>query len=153
VSGIDLSVVLTLVDHDGHAAECVESWVRRQDLPRDRYEVIVVASGREQDVEKQVEPLLAPGDRLLRLSASEELELHDHGARAAQGRWLVFTEAHTVAVPGCLSSAPDAGTSGKTETFDETLPLVRPVQFAARCRSRARRPRRRCPAEGGEAAR
>jgi hypothetical protein len=104
VSGIDLSVVLTLVDHDGHAAECVESWVRGQDLPRDRYEVIVVASGREQDVEKQVEPLLAPGDRLLRLSASEELELHDHGARAAQGRWLVFTEAHTVAVPGCLSS-------------------------------------------------
>jgi hypothetical protein len=33
-----------------------------------------------------------------------ELELHDHGARAARGEWLLFTEGHTVAEPDCLSA-------------------------------------------------
>jgi Glycosyl transferase family 2 len=100
----ELSVVLTLGDHQGHAVECVESWARAQELPRERYEVVVVGSGAERRVEGQVRPLLTEHDRLLRLDSSEELELHDHGARAARGRWLLFTEAHTVAEPSCLSS-------------------------------------------------
>ena len=100
----ELSVVLTLVDHQGHGVECVESWARRQELPRERYEVIVVGSGAEREIEDQVRPLLTEHDRLLRHGSSEELELHDHGARAARGRWLLFTEAHTVAEPTCLSS-------------------------------------------------
>jgi Glycosyl transferase family 2 len=100
----ELSVVLTLLDHDGHAVEGIESWARGQDLPRDRYEVIVVGSGHEPEVEEDVRPLLGAGDRLLRLPSSVELELHDHGARAARGRWLLFTEGHTVAAPDCLSS-------------------------------------------------
>jgi GT2 family glycosyltransferase len=102
--GPELSVVLTLVDHEGHAAECVESWARTQDLARERYEVIAVASGREPEVEDLVQRLLGSEDRLLRFPASQELALHDHGARAARGRWLLFTEAHTVAEPDCLSS-------------------------------------------------
>jgi hypothetical protein len=102
--GPDLSVVLTLVDHQGHAAECVESWARGQDLAPDRYEVVVVGSGAERAVEDEVGPLLTERDRLLRLESRQELELHDHGARAAAGRWLLFTEAHTVAERGCLSS-------------------------------------------------
>ena len=76
----ELSVVLTLVDHQGHGAECVESWARRQELPRERYEVIVVGSGGEREVEDQMRPLLTEHDRLLRHGSSEELELHDHGA-------------------------------------------------------------------------
>ena len=100
----ELSVVLTLVDHQGHAVECVESWARRQELPRERYEVIVVGSGAEREIEDLVRPLLTEHDRLLRHGSSEELELHDHGARAARGHWLLFTEAHTVAEPTCLSS-------------------------------------------------
>jgi GT2 family glycosyltransferase len=99
----DISVVLTLADHQGHAVECVESWARRQDLTRDRYEVIVVGSGAEPEVEDQVRPLLTDEDRLLRLESSQELELHDHGAREAHGRWILFTEGHTVAEPDCLS--------------------------------------------------
>jgi cellulose synthase/poly-beta-1,6-N-acetylglucosamine synthase-like glycosyltransferase len=100
----ELSVVLTLVDHEGHAAECVQSWARAQDLPRERYEVIAVASGREPEVEQQIRPLLGTEDRVLEHPDSQELALHDHGARAARGRWILFTEAHTVAEPDCLSS-------------------------------------------------
>ena len=102
--GPELSVVLTLVDHQGHGAECVESWARRQELPRERYEVIVVGSGAEREIEDLVRPLLTEHDRLLRPGSFEELELHDRGARAARGHWLLFTEAHTVAEPTCLSS-------------------------------------------------
>jgi len=51
-----------------------------------------------------IRPLLTEHDRLLRHESSEELELHDHGAGAARGRWLLFTEAHTVAEPTCLSA-------------------------------------------------
>jgi GT2 family glycosyltransferase len=100
----ELSVVLTLLDHQGHAVECIESWTRNQDLPRERYEVLVVGSGGEPEVEESVRPLLTADDRLLRLQSSQELELHDHGARAARGRWLLFTEGHCVAEPVCLSS-------------------------------------------------
>lgn len=100
----ELSVILTLVDHQGHAVECVESWAHGQDLSRERYEVIVVGSGAERTVEDRVRPLLAAEDRLLRHESFEELELHDRGAREARGRWLLFTEAHTVAEPSCLSS-------------------------------------------------
>jgi hypothetical protein len=100
----EISVVLTLLDHQGHAAECVESWARGQTLPRDRYEVIVVGSGGESEVEEITRPLLTAGDRLLRFESSQELELHDHGAQEARGRWLLFTEAHTVAEPNCLQA-------------------------------------------------
>jgi hypothetical protein len=101
----EISVVLTLLDHNGHAEEGVRSWAREQDLPRDRYEVIVVGSGGEAEAEEEaIRPLLGEEDRLLKHPSSTELELHDHGARAARGRWLLFTEGHTVAEPNCLSS-------------------------------------------------
>lgn len=66
--------------------------------------MLVVGSGRETDVEREIRPLLTPHDRLLRQESSRELELHDHGARAARGRWVLFTEGHCVAEPGCLVS-------------------------------------------------
>jgi hypothetical protein len=99
---LDLSVVLTLVDHRGPLGECVASWTREQTLGRNRYEVVVVGTEREAAVEEQVKPRLTPGDRLLRFEARQELALHDHGARQAQGRWLLFTEAHCLAAPTCL---------------------------------------------------
>jgi glycosyl transferase family 2 len=100
----EVSVVLTLLDHQGHAAECIEGWTRNQELPRERYEVLVVGSGGEREVEQLIRPLLTADDWLLRLESPRELELHDHGARAARGRWLLFTEAHCVAEPNCLAS-------------------------------------------------
>jgi GT2 family glycosyltransferase len=103
-NGPELSVVLTLIDHEGHGAECVESWARGQDLARERYELIAVSNGGDPEAEELVESLIGPEDRLLRVSGHQELELHDQGAREARGRWLLFTEAHTVAEPDCLSS-------------------------------------------------
>ena len=111
----EISVVLTLLDHQGHAAEAVASWTRGQDLPRRSYEVLVVGSGSEPEVEEAVRPLLGAEDRPLRLVSSQELELHDHGAQQARGRWLLFTEGHCVAEPDCLRSLLDHLTEHEPE--------------------------------------
>ena len=100
---LDLSVVLTLMDDRGRTAECLSSWTRGQTLARERYEVIVVGSGREPEVEAIARPLLTARDRMLRYEATQELALHDFGARQARGKWLLFTEAHCAAEPGCLA--------------------------------------------------
>jgi hypothetical protein len=100
---LDFSIVLTLMDDRGHTTECLSSWTRGQTLGRERYEVIVVASGREPEVEARARPLLTSGDRMLRFEATNELALQDFGARQARGKWLLFTEAHCVAEPDCLA--------------------------------------------------
>ena len=102
IDGLDISVVLTLVDHRGAVADCVASWCQRQTLARDRYEVIVVGTPREAAVARQVRPRLTAADRMIDLDSGAELALHDHGAREARGRWLLFTEAHCLAEPVCL---------------------------------------------------
>ena len=99
---LDLSVVLTLMDDRGHTTECLSSWTRGQTLARERYEVVVVASGREPEVEAIARPLLTARDRMLKYEAANELALFEFGARQARGKWLLFTEAHCVAEPACL---------------------------------------------------
>ena len=99
----DLSVVLTLMDDRGHITECLSSWTRGQLLARERYEVIVVASGRQPEVEAIAHSLVRPPDRIVTCAATNELALHDFGARQARGKWLLFTEAHCVAEPNCLA--------------------------------------------------
>jgi hypothetical protein len=103
VCDLDISVVLTFMDDRGQTEECVSSWTRGQTLPRDRYEVIFVASGREPAVEAVARPLLHANDRLVTHRGSNELTLHDFGARQARGKWLLFTEAHCAAQPECLA--------------------------------------------------
>jgi hypothetical protein len=103
VCDLDISVVLTFMDDRGQTEECVSGWTRRQTLARDRYEVIFVASGREPAVEAVARPLLHANDRLMTYPASNELALHDFGARQARGKWLLFTEAHCAAEPDCLA--------------------------------------------------
>jgi hypothetical protein len=100
---LDVSVVVTLMDDRGQTEECISSWTRGQTFARDRYEVIVVGSGRELAVEAIARPLLSAGDRLIRFQGSNELALHDFGARQARGKWLLFTEAHCAADPACLA--------------------------------------------------
>jgi hypothetical protein len=101
---IDLSVVVTLMDSRGQVKECLSSWTRGQTLARECYEVIVVGSGRESEIEVLAQDLLTADDRLLRFEAANELALHDFGAQRARGRWLFFTEAHCQADPDCLAA-------------------------------------------------
>ena len=106
VSGGDellVSVIMPLPDSRGHAIESVQAWAQRQRFRRDRYEVILISDGTDPALEAQAASMLQPHDRLLIGPAGSEYRLYEIGARAAQGRWLVFTESHCAADPDCLA--------------------------------------------------
>lgn len=95
----EISVILTLHDQRVDAARCVESWARRQEFARDRYEVFVIADCAVPDVEAEAEQALDPVDRLLRFRGVIMMALYHEGARTARAPWLLFTEFHCIAEP------------------------------------------------------
>jgi len=99
---MDFSVIVTLTYDRGHLEECMSSWTQRQTFARHRFEVIAIGSRREAEAGATVAPLMGASDRLLEFDTDNELLLYDLGARQAQGRWLIFTEMHCAAEPGCL---------------------------------------------------
>ena len=101
-SDLVFSVILPLPDHRGHALESVQSWAHAQSLPADRYETIVVGDGSNPRLERQVRASLRPHDRFLMGPQDDEIALYDLGARAASGRWIVFSEAHCLGDARCL---------------------------------------------------
>jgi hypothetical protein len=102
-SQIDFSVIITLCDDRRHLEECISSWTQRQTFPRHRFEVIALGSRREADAAQAIMPLLGTPDRVIQHDIDNEMLLFDLGARQAQGKWLVFTEAHCAAEPDCLA--------------------------------------------------
>src|SRR5262249_36986240 len=95
------SVIVPLVEHRGPAAECLAALLRRQPWPRDDYQVLAVSDGAEPAVERAVLPLLGREDRLLREDGANRSRLYDVGARAAEGRFVFFTESHCLPEPSC----------------------------------------------------
>jgi glycosyltransferase involved in cell wall biosynthesis len=100
--GPALSVIVPLPKHLGLAIECVESLVRHQTYPRERFEVIVMTNGSEPALEQRVEALLGPEDRMIRHETTNLPLLYNLGARQARGRLLFLTESHCIIEPDCL---------------------------------------------------
>ncbi|MBL8664544.1 MAG: glycosyltransferase [Candidatus Odyssella sp.] len=119
-----LSVVVPTRDHRGHIVESLSSWTRGQTLARERYEVLVVDDGGDPAITRTARGLLGPGDRLLAVPGADEPALHDHGARAAHGAVVLFTEAHCVAEPGCLSALQTYLESHRSELAGACLTTV-----------------------------
>ncbi len=97
-----VSVIVALPDPRGLAIACVESLVRGQTYPRDRYEVIVVSDGTDLALESQVKAVLGPHDRLICHATLNFYSLYNFGARHAAGTLLFVTESHCVVEPQCL---------------------------------------------------
>ena len=96
-----VSVVLALEQARGFGRECVDSWVRSQTY-QGEIEFLAVGNGSDPVLEQEMGALLRSQDRLLRVPGVERTALYDHGARAAEGEVLVFTEAHCAAEPQCI---------------------------------------------------
>jgi GT2 family glycosyltransferase len=131
---IELSVVVPAIDHRGHLLEGLSSWSRGQTLSRDHYEVLLVTCGREPELVSAGRSLLAPGDRVITRELANEQALHDHGARQARGKWLLFTEGHCVPASDCLAEllaylraheAQFAGACLRSTTDGNPHPLAR----------------------------
>ncbi len=81
----------------------------QQDYPRDRYEVIVVDDGSQDDTASIAE---AAGARVIRQANAGPAAARNAGATAAQGELLLFTAADCAPVPGWIAAlvAPFADT-------------------------------------------
>src|SRR6266545_1854685 len=103
-SDTQLAVVYPIVEVRGRAADRVRTWTQGQTLPRERYRVVVAFDGTDPAQERDVRPLLGPGDELLSVPGAHDAELWNAGAVRAGTAWLVITEGHCLAHPGCLRS-------------------------------------------------
>ena len=108
-------MIVPLIDPRGDAVDHLRTWTHGQTLPRDRYQLVIVADGRHPEAERRVAELLEPHDTIThardvggRDNFYEGAGLYDAGAAAAAAPWVVLTENHCEADPNCLAAAAAA---------------------------------------------
>jgi hypothetical protein len=108
VGGLALSVLVPLADARGDAVDHLRTWTHEQTLPRDRYQLVITSAGSDPAVERQVQEILAPHDRLERIPEGGVYGLLHAAARKSDSQWLLLTENHCEADPACLATVVDA---------------------------------------------
>jgi pimeloyl-ACP methyl ester carboxylesterase len=103
-AGALITVVYPLVHVRGRAASRVRTWTHEQTLARECYRVVAASDGADPSQEREVEALLGPHDTLIRMPGAPDAGLWNAGAARAGTPWLVFTEGHCWATPGCLEA-------------------------------------------------
>lgn len=76
---------------------------------------MVASEGADPSQEREVEALLGPQDALMRVPGACDAALWNAGAARAGTPWLVFTEGHCRADPGCLEAVAQWVTTGPVE--------------------------------------
>jgi hypothetical protein len=104
-----LSVLVPLADARGDAVDHLRTWTHEQTLPRERYQLVIASPGDNPEVEEQVAGILAPHDRLERVSPDSNVFALWHAAAThADTPWLLLTENHCEADPACLQTVVEA---------------------------------------------
>jgi hypothetical protein len=103
-SDTQLAVVYPIVNVRGRAADRVRTWTQGQTLPRESYRVVVAFDGADPQQERDVLSLLGPDDELFSVPGAHDADLWNAGAARAGATWLVITEGHCLARPGCLEA-------------------------------------------------
>lgn len=96
----EISIVVPLPDHRGHALEGLRSW-REQTLAA-AYQIVVIVDGREPEVERAAAEILGLHDLVVTVPGGSLHDCYNAGARAAAADLLLFTESHVKAEPDCL---------------------------------------------------
>ncbi|HEX3563172.1 MAG TPA: glycosyltransferase [Solirubrobacterales bacterium] len=104
----ELAVVVPLENPRGDVAHHLRTWTQDQTLARERYQVIVGASGEYPDAERRLAEQLAPQDAVVRAADPSLFGLYEAAARGARAPVLVVTEAHVLADPECLATVAEA---------------------------------------------
>jgi hypothetical protein len=108
-NGLALSVLVPLADARGDAIDHLRTWTHEQTLPRERYQLVIASPGDDPEIEEQVGQILAPHDRLERVSPDANVFALWHAAAAlADTPWLLLTENHCEADPACLATVVEA---------------------------------------------
>jgi len=121
-----------MLDLRGRAEDHVRTWTHGQTLASERYRVLVASDGANPSQEQTVAALLRPHDTLLRVPGAGDTQMWNAGAALAGTPWLVFTEGHCLANPGCLEAVaqwiaanPEAGAGNFATDHDDRHRLAR----------------------------
>jgi hypothetical protein len=101
-SPAEITVIYPMIELRGDMISPLRSWTREQTLARERYRVIAVFAEADRAQAAAMEPLLGPGDELLAVPDRSFAALLNAATARAPTPWLVITEGHCIAQPGCL---------------------------------------------------
>jgi hypothetical protein len=107
-SDIQFSVLVPLEDTRGDVVEHVRSWTHTQSLPRKLFQVVLASDGNDPVGERELAKILEPQDVLTHADTSHVVGLWRTAAENASAPWLILTEAHCQADPGCLAAMAEA---------------------------------------------
>jgi hypothetical protein len=99
-----LTVVYPATDIRGQIGKHLRTWTDGQTLERERYRVVVVLDGVDAAQEAAARALIRPGDEVVLVPGGNDVAMWNAGAARAGTPWLVFTEGHSLAAPGCLEA-------------------------------------------------
>lgn len=98
-----ITVVFPMFNLRGEVLEGIRSWTSEQTLPRERYRVII-AYGDKIKVSDTPDLGLVDHDCVVKGPSGSDGALWNTGAAHAATPWIVFTEGHCRADPGCLAA-------------------------------------------------
>lgn len=96
------TVIIPLHDDRNLGVAAVAAWLEQRSA-ENHFQVVVVNPNRPQ-LARRVAKLLAPVDRIVHATSTNEAVLYNVGARAADAQWLVFTEAHVLPVRNTVAA-------------------------------------------------
>jgi len=95
-------VVVTLCEHRDLAEQTIKEWTQHQTFDQDAYELVVIGTGCDSQMESGVRALLRKQDLFVDGGTENPAELYDKGIRAAHGRYVFINESHSLPEPDCL---------------------------------------------------
>ena len=101
-STAEITVIYPLIELREDMISPLRSWTQGQTLARERYRVIAVFAEVDRAQASAMEPLLGPNDELLPVPDRSFAALINAGTARARTPWLLMTEGHCIAQPGCL---------------------------------------------------
>lgn len=99
-----LTVILPMETHRDMGVEAVKSWIQ-QDIDAELYELIVVCHTTQIAIKPHIETLLRSHDRLIFMTACNEIHLCHHATTLANGQYYLFTESHCLSQPDTVRNA------------------------------------------------
>lgn len=104
-----ISVVLPMDGDPRGGPANLRSWARQSGLEPGEFEILVGHGGAPEERVREMRAALREWDEVFRLEPGNperrtvsEMKIYDAASRRARGRWILFTEDHVVAEPGCL---------------------------------------------------
>lgn len=105
---VKFSVLVPLEDTRGDVLEHLRTWTHEQRFPRECFQMVVASDGGNPTSERDLAELLEPQDVIAHADTSHVVGLWREAAQRACAPWLILTEAHCRADPGCLAATAEA---------------------------------------------